>query len=98
MNKKAQSTTIRTETREKDGFEYEYRLTQSRGSRVASYGIPLYSISIKMSTETGEEISRSDAKSLFSDQGKAVAFFERMVDNLATPIDLKYIIEDELSN
>ena len=65
MNKKAQSTTIRTETREKDGFEYEYRLTQSRGSRVASYGIP---------------------------------FFERMVDNLATPIDLKYIIEDELSN
>ena len=33
---------------------------------------------------------------LFSDLKKAVRFFEKLVANLATPIDLAYIVEDEM--
>ena len=97
MDKKRNGTVIRTEKREKDGYEYEYQLTQSEGCRVASYGIPLYSISVKMKRHDGNRISENDAQNLFSDQRKATVFFERIVENLATPIDLAYIIEDELS-
>ena len=34
---------------------------------------------------------------LFSEEKKALAFFEKLVRNLATPIDLAYIVEDEFA-
>lgn len=89
--------TVRREIREKDGFEYKYELTLSRGRRVASYGIPLYSISIEMICSENNLMTQNDAENLFSDFDKASEFFDRMVDGLATPIDLPYIIEDEFS-
>ena len=88
---------IRTEVREKDGFEYKYTLTLSRGRRVASYGIPLYSVAIEMRASSDSRESRGDAEDLFSDLSRASDFFDMIVDNLATPIDLPYIVEDELT-
>ena len=96
--KKAQITEIiRTEVREKDGYEYKYSLSLSEGQRVASYGIPLYSISVEMTAQNNGNATKSDAENLFSDIAKANGFFEKIVDNLATPIDLPYIVEDEFS-
>ena len=41
--------------------------------------------------------TRSDANDLFSDLSRASGFFDKIVDNLATPIDLAYIVEDEMT-
>ena len=36
-------------------------------------------------------------RELFSEGNKAKAFFDKLVRNLATPIDLAYIVEDEFA-
>ncbi len=89
-------TTIRTERRESDGIGYKYELLMHKSSRVASYGIPLYSISVEMQHSDGE-VTNASTSEVFADAGKAIDFFEKLVNNLATPIDLPYIVEDELS-
>ena len=89
--------TVRKEIVEKDGFEYKYELTLSKGQGVASYGVPLYSISIEMLKIDTDELTRNGAVNLFSDFDIASDFFDRMIEGLATPIDLPYIIEDEFS-
>ena len=91
------SISIRTEVREAEGFEYRYELTERRDFCVASYGIPLYSISVKMKKLTSGKATEGKAENLFSDLKKALRFFEKLVKNLATPIDLSYIVEDELA-
>ena len=48
-----------------------------------------------MTDKTGREHS-AEARDVFASEEKATAFFEKIVDNLATPINLPYIIEDEL--
>ena len=97
MNKAQGAEIIRTEIREKDGYEYKYSLSLSEGRRVASFGIPLYSISVEMMASSDGIKTKSDANNLFSDFSKATGFFNKIVDNLATPIDLPYIVEDEFS-
>ena len=87
---------IRTEEREKDGIGYKYKLIMKESLGVASYGIPLYSIDVEMNQGNGKTTSAT-ATDLFADAGRAINFFERIVDNLATPIDLAYIVEDEMS-
>ena len=47
-------------------------------------------------TDIDGKKTEATAKDLFADVGKALVFYDRMVQNLATPIDLPYIIEDEL--
>lgn len=98
MRKKEKNvdTTIRTEERKKDGIGYRYDLVMRESSKVASYGIPLYTVQVKMTRENGD-ITSADTNELFADPGKAIVFFEKLVDNLATPIDLPYIVEDEFS-
>ena len=93
---KTVDTTIRTEQRNKDGIAYQYELVMRESSKVASYGIPLYTVFIKMTQENGDTTS-ADTKELFADPGKAIVFFEKLVDNLATPIDLPYILEDKIT-
>ncbi len=92
---KQRSETVRTERREKDGNLYLYELSVIEGRGVASYGIPLYSISVEMTKYTGET-TRASVKEMFADAGRAICFFEHLVEHLATPIDLPYIVEDEL--
>lgn len=74
---------------------YRYSLLVSESRGVASYRLPLYSIRIEMTRADGYH-TEARTKDLFADVGKAVVFYERMVEHLATPIDLAYIVEDEI--
>ncbi len=75
---------------------YRYTLTVSESKRVASYRIPLYSIEIEMTTSDGVKTD-AIAKDIFADIGKAIVFYDKMVECRATPLNLHYIIEDEMS-
>ena len=43
------------------------------------------------------EVTRNVAKEAFADVGRAVSLFEKLANNLATPIDLPYIMEDRIA-
>ena len=85
---------IKEEIRRSDGFEYIYRLIVRKSARVASYKLPLYSIRIELNGN-GKH-TEYELTDIFADGGKAVTFFQEMVDNLVTPIDLPFILEDKI--
>ena len=91
---KVKSTLIRTDTVTENGARYVYSLTQRESQSVASYRIPLYSVHIELTDREGNrtEASVNDA---FSDVGRAIVFYDRLREHLATPINLPYIFEDE---
>ena len=97
MRKKyeTKNSAVRTEIREKDGIYYRYDLIMQESLATASYGIPLYSISVEMQGENGDA-TKATTKEVFADAGLAINFFEKLVYNLATPIDLPYVVEDEI--
>ena len=78
-----------------EGASYKYTLWVRESDRVASFRLPLYSISIDMRTSDGKETAARTGD-VFSDLGKATVFYERLVENLATPINLAYVLEDEI--
>ena len=86
--------TLREERRQLGDIKFTYRLSSTTSRRVASFRLPLYSISVTM-IEDGEE-SYQELKEIFADIGKAITFFDEIVDNLVTPIDLPYILEDRI--
>ena len=86
---------LRKEERSVDNSIYTYELILREGDATACWRMPLYSIRVKMRDTLGV-CRTADAKDIFSDGVKAVSFFEKLVKNLATPIDLAYIVEDEL--
>ena len=86
---------IREITKSADGIIYKYVLFSSRSDQVASFKMPLYSIEVSMVKDG--EATRHVAKELFADAGKAISFFEKIAQNLTTPIDLPYVIEDRIS-
>lgn len=87
---------IREESRTDSGYEYTYRLTSRESPFVASYKLALYSVSVMLRYPDGKVTERCTGD-LFHDVGKAIVFFNKLVKNLATPIDLVYVLEDELS-
>ena len=95
MKRNASYDVIRTEVREDEGNQYNYQLMMRRGDAVASWRLPLYSIRVNMTDVYGNE-GTADVTDAFSDVDKAISFFEKIVKNLATPIDLDYIFEDEM--
>ena len=86
---------IRKITKIADGIIYNYVLISSKSEQVASFKMPLYSIEVSM-TKDGEVTSHV-ARELFADVGKAISFFEKIAQNLTTPIDLPYVIEDRIN-
>ncbi len=88
-------TEVGTKTIEKDGFVYVYTLIKRESRRVSSFRIPLYSIKIELSDPEGNK-TEAESSDLFSDLGKAIVFYDRLVRNFATPIDLAYVVEDEI--
>ncbi|MBE6533081.1 MAG: hypothetical protein E7676_06250 [Ruminococcaceae bacterium] len=94
-NKKTDYDVIRREERTEDEHRYLYELLMRRGENVACWRMPLYSIRVNMTDEYGNE-GTADAQDVFSDEEKALGFFEKLVRNLATPIDLPYVLEDEM--
>ena len=89
-------TVIKTVEREADGAKYRYLLLVSESNKVASYRIPLYSIEIEMTDPEGN-VTNAKTKEIFADVGKALSFFKKLSDNLATPLNLMYILEDEMA-
>ena len=75
---------------------YCYELVMKEGESVANWKIPLYTINVKMTSVEGLH-TESSAQDAFSDASKAISFYERLVSCLATPIDLMYVLEDEIS-
>lgn len=96
QSKEKEIITVREEVREADGILYRYTLTSEKASYVAGYGLPLYSISVRMHFLDTGRLSEGSVNGLFADIGKAIRFFDMLVTNLATPVDLPYIVEDEL--
>lgn len=95
ITKLKERTAIREESASADGATYTYTLFSKPGSRVIDYGLTLYSVEIRMTDKDGK-YTEASLEDIFSDFRKALRFFERLVKNLATPIDLPYILEDEM--
>ena len=88
------SQTVREEKRTDNGIEYKYTLSVRRSDRTASYGLALYSIKVEMTDLTGA-VSEASLVDAFRSAELAFRFFDRVVDNLATPIDLPFVFDDE---
>lgn len=88
-------TVIRREIREAEGFRYTYELILREGDKTADWGLTLYSVKISMVDEKGETSER-EARDLFTSQDQALEFYNKLVRNLATPLNLGYVVEDEL--
>ncbi len=86
---------IKEDKIEAEGMLYEYKLFVRESDRVASFRIKLYSIKVKLTDRNGYE-TEAELNDAFSDIGKAVVFYDKLVDNLATPLNLHYILEDEM--
>ena len=89
------SELIRREIKIESDIKYTYELILSRGNDTSSYGLPLYSVNVKM--KLGEKTFEKSSGKLFADREKAMRFFEKIVRGVATPSNLPYIIEDEFS-
>ena len=96
MNNKSIEKIIRKETRQSDEYTYTYELIERRGKSLADFGMRLYSITVLMKDERGQ-VRRGEAKDIFACKRKAGLFFDKIVRNLATPIDLIYVVEDEIT-
>ncbi len=94
-HKTTNASCIRCVTRDKDGSQFKYSLYMKESHRVASYKLPLYSIRIEMNSNEGD-YTEAESGEIFSDLGKASVFFDRLVENLATPLNLVYILEDSM--
>ena len=94
MSEKITNETLREDNVSQNGMLYEYRLFKRISLRVASYKIPLYSVSVRLTD--GDEVTESALNDMFSDIGKATVFYEQIVKYLVTPIDLPYILEDSV--
>ena len=86
---KTATKTVRTEIRRAFGNEYKYELILNESA------IPLYSVKIELKMITGS-FTKAESHELFYDEHEAKTFFELLVDNLVTPINLPYVIYDEL--
>ena len=87
-------TLMKSATVDFEGASYTYSLFVRESNRVASYRIPLYSITVEMIDREGQR-TYAEARDAFSDIGKATVFYEKIMEHLATPINLPYILEDE---
>ncbi len=95
LDQKSNYSIIRREERTDEENRYLYELMMRIGDTVACWRMPLYSIRVNMTDAYGNEGS-ADVTDVFSDEDKALDFFDKLVRNLATPIDLPYILEDEI--
>ena len=93
MKSNRENEILRKEKREADGFSYEFTLNASLVK--PGYKLPFYSVGVSLTDPLGNTTSKK-TKEIFADVGKATSFFEKIVSALATPIDLDYIVEDEL--
>lgn len=89
-------TVIRENELESGGAFYKYALIKKESRKITRYVVPLYSIEVKMTDENGKS-TNAYVSDIFADVGKALVFYDKLVKNLATPIDLSYVLEDEMA-
>ena len=94
-NTKTADTVIRREERCVGGDTYVYRLIMKESASLASYRITLYSVAVEFCGADGRR-TEGEIRDAFADPGRAILFFEMLVKNLVTPIDLPYILEDSM--
>ncbi len=92
---KTVDTKIRTELYEEDGISYKYELIMRESKNLAGWKLPLYLISVEM-TQSDSSVTSAETPEIFADAGRAIDFFEKLTKNLVTPINLPYVVEDEL--
>ncbi|MBQ8322238.1 MAG: hypothetical protein IJX92_07735 [Clostridia bacterium] len=88
-------TVIRKDLVSDEENSYSYELILREGTRTASWRIPLYSIKVSM-TDSDGIFTSADVTDAFADASRAIRFYEKLVRNMATPIDLPYVVEDEM--
>jgi hypothetical protein len=88
-------TVIKSVSKTTEEATYVYTLFYEQSKRVASFGIPLYSITVEMLSGTAR--TEHTVKEIFADIGKASVFFNMLAENLASPRDLPYILEDSIT-
>lgn len=88
---------VAKEERCENDFSYTYELILREGRRTADYRLPLYSVKVSMTDPSGRN-SQKEVKDVFINKDRAMDFFNKLVRNLATPIDLGYVLEDEVIN
>ena len=81
--------TVRETIIASNGYTYKYTLSASRDKP------SIYSLKVVMRALSGD-IRSSTATLAMSDGGRAIAFYNKLVKNLATPSNLQYCVEDEL--
>ncbi len=95
VKEKINEEIIRCESIEDSEEQYTYLLIKRESELVSSFRLPLYSIRIELTDAYGE-ISHCEISNVFASERKALRFFDRLVDNLATPMNLPYAFEDAL--
>ena len=88
---------VAKEERHEDNFSYTYELILREGRRTVDFGLPLYSVKVSMTALDGKS-SQREVMDVFKSKDRALEFFNKLVRNLATPIDLGYVLEDEVIN
>ncbi len=89
-------TLIRRERKEEGDFSYTYDLIMKESDRTTSYRISLYTIRVTLTDSEGIR-TEAEVRDAFADFGRAVLFYDKIVRNLCTPVNLCYILEDEIS-
>ena len=87
-------TVIRRDVRYDGENHYEYELIAAESDGSVGMRLTLYSICTRM-TDKDESVSEARINEAFADAGQAILFYDKVVRNLATPIDLRYVLEDE---
>ena len=76
--------------------ELTYIMSKNISTAIASFKITLYSIKIEMKNSDGN-FSFYELNNVFANEVKARCFFDKLVSNLATPINLPFVFDDEMS-
>jgi len=92
----SKETLIRKEVAQDSNNTYSYELIMKESHKLSGFRLPLYTIRVGFTDENGNT-SNAEVSEMFADPGKAILFFEKLVRNLATPIDTAYILEDEIA-
>jgi hypothetical protein len=86
---------IRKDERFDGEDRYTYLLTTRESDFVVSFGIRLYSVGVELVRADGTS-SFAEIRDVFASLDKANRFLDKLARNLATPIDLPYVLEDEM--
>ena len=95
MSKRAaKGDVIRRDERQDEFNLYTYELSVRLGTDTASFRLPLYSVKVR-ATDAFGNVREECVRDAFADSERAIRFYEKLVDGVATPIDLPYVLEDE---